>query len=467
MESQETFECSDKGWNIGNLETGTYTVKFTIKQYDSNNGESTAQIEVRNKQIQELDELIRTTQNDTIILTYDYFCYDKGNLANGIIINKSVTIDGQGHKLDANNLMRIFQVSNNAEVTFKNIIFANGQAKYGGFGAALWNNGAKNVTAINCTFESNAASYGGAISNVNALKCSFKNNSASNFGGAMWKGSAVNCSFIGNTAKYGGAMHMAQNTIDCSFTSNVASDFGGAMNGGSAVNCSFINNVAKTGSAIYTGVADNCSFVGNNAYGSEIKFYVNKNDILLLGDIVSFQGLPECNLTVTVTKDGFSKEFRCDNKGWNIEDLELGIYNVQFNIDANYNRGNLNTVMQLGYALDLSVNVEDIFAGQNETVRIFATNTTFYEDVTLTIKGADYTVNIVNGYGSRVVPDLAIGVYNVTVSFKGDKFWPVERSVQFEVARNFDLDLTVSVEDIIQGQTKPSRFLLLTYSTAM
>ena len=449
-----TFECSDKGWNIGNLETGTYTVKFTIKQYDSNNGESTAQIEVRNKQIQELDELIRTTQNDTIVLTNDYFCYDKGNLANGIIINKSVTIDGQGHKIDANNLMRIFQITNNAEVTFKNIIFANGQAKYGGFGAALWNNGAKNVTAINCTFESNAASYGGAISNVNALKCSFKNNSASNFGGAMWKGSAVNCSFIGNTAKYGGAMHMAQNTIDCSFTSNVASEFGGAMNGGSAVNCSFINNVANIGSAIYTGVADNCSFVGNNAYRTEIKFYINRNDILLLGDIVSFQGLPECNLTVTVTKYAFSKEFRCDNKGWNIEDLELGIYNVQFNIDANYNRGNLNTVMQLGYALDLSVNVEDIFAGQNETVRIFATNTTFSDDVTLTINGTNYTVNIVNGYGSRVVPDLAIGVYNVTVSFKGDKFWPVERSVQFEVARNFDLDLTVSVEDIIEGQNE-------------
>ena len=449
-----TFECSDKGWNIGNLETGTYTVKFTIKQYDSNNGESTAQIEVRNKQIQELDELIRTTQNDTIILTYDYFCYDKGNLANGIIINKSVTIDGQGHKLDANNLMRIFQITNNAEVTFKNIIFANGQAKYGGFGAALWNNGAKNVTAINCTFENNVASYGGAISNVNALKCSFKNNSASNFGGAMWKGSAVNCSFIGNTAKYGGAIHSAQNAIDCSFTSNVASEFGGAMNGGSAVNCSFINNVANIGSAIYTGVADNCSFVGNNAYRTEIKFYINRNDILLLGDIVSFQGLPECNLTVTVTKDGFSKEFRCNDKGWKIEELELGAYNVQFNIDSDYNRGKLNTVMQLGYALDLSVNVEDIFVGQNETVRIFATNTTFSDNVTLTINGTNYTVNMVNGYGSRVVPDLAIGVYNVTVSFKGDKFWPVERSVQFEVAYTFDLDLTVSVEDIIQGQNE-------------
>ena len=137
-----------------------------------------------------------------------------------------------------------------------------------------------------------------------------------------------------------------------------------------------------------------------------------------------------------------------------IEDLELGIYNVQFNIDANYNRGNLNTVMQLGYALDLSVNVEDIFVGQNETVRIFATNTTFSDNVTLTINGTNYTVNMVNGYGSRVVPDLAIGVYNVTVSFKGDKFWPVERSVQFEVAYTFDLDLTVSVEDIIQGQNE-------------
>ena len=179
----KTFDISDKGWNIGDLKAGTYTVKFTIKEYDKNRGELTAQITVRTKQIQELDELIRNTQNDTIVLNYDYTCYEKGNLANGIIINKSITIDGQGHKIDANNLMRIFQVNNNAEVTFKNIIFANGQAKYGGFGAAIWNNGAKNVTAINCTFESNQASYGGAITNVNALECLFNKNAATNFGG--------------------------------------------------------------------------------------------------------------------------------------------------------------------------------------------------------------------------------------------------------------------------------------------
>ena len=159
----KTFDISDKGWNIGDLKAGNYTVKFTIKEHDENRGELTVQITVMTKQIQELDELIRNTQNDTIVLNHNYTCYDKGELANGIIINKSITIDGQGHKIDANNAMRIFQTTNNANVTFKNMIFTNGQAKYGGFGAAIWNNGAKTVTAINCTFESNQASYGGAL----------------------------------------------------------------------------------------------------------------------------------------------------------------------------------------------------------------------------------------------------------------------------------------------------------------
>ncbi|MEE0924664.1 MAG: right-handed parallel beta-helix repeat-containing protein [Methanobrevibacter sp.] len=450
----KTFECSDKGWNIGNLKVGTYTVKFTIKQYDENSGEFTTQIDVKTKQIQELDELIHNTQNDTIVLDYDYCCYDKGDLANGIIINKSVTIDGQGHKIDGNKLMRIFQVNNNAEVTFKNIIFANGQAKYGGFGAAIWNNGAKSVTATNCTFESNTASYGGAVSNVNALSCSFNNNSASGFGGAMWGGSAVNCSFIDNTAKYGGAMQKVNYAHNCSFINNSASDLGGAMNGGNAVNCTFVNNSASTGSAIYTGSADNCTFVANNAYYTDIKFYINYEDIMFAGDVVSFQGLPECNLKVTATKEGVSKEFICTNAGWKIENLELGIYNVQFNIEDNYNRGKVNTVMQLGYELDLTLNVVDIFTGQNEIVEIFATNKTFTDNVTLSINDTIYTINVVNGYGSYAVPDLAIGEYNATVSFKGDKFWPVEKSVQFEVASKFDLDLTITVEDIIESQNE-------------
>ena len=448
----KTFDISDKGWNIGDLKAGTYTVKFTIKEYDKNRGELTAQITVRTKQIQELDELIRNTQNDTIVLNYDYTCYEKGNLANGIIINKSITIDGQGHKIDANNLMRIFQVNNNAEVTFKNIIFANGQAKYGGFGAAIWNNGAKNVTAINCTFESNQASYGGAITNVNALECLFNKNAATNFGGAMWGGSAVNCTFINNAARYGGAMHKTY-AQDSTFTGNKASDLGGAMNGGNAVNCTFTNNTANTGSAIYTGSADNCSFINNNAYHTEIKFYVNKKDIMLPGDAVSFQGLPECNLKVTVTKDGATKELRCDDKGWKIENLELGVYNVQFSIETD-NNGKVNTAMQLGYSLDLTINVVDIFTGQNEIVEIFATNKTFNDDVTLSINGTNYTVNLVDGYGSYTIRNLAIGEYDATVSFNGDKFWPVEKSVKFEVTPKFDLDLSINVADIIEGQSE-------------
>ena len=48
---------------------------------------------------------------------------------------------------------------------------------------------------------------------------------------------------------------------------------------------------------------------------------------MFLGEVISFQGLPEGNIKVTATKDGITKELTCNNTGWKIENLELGIYN--------------------------------------------------------------------------------------------------------------------------------------------
>ena len=375
----KTFNCTDKGWKVEDLKAGIYTVTFTIKTYNNNNGRFTTTITVlpgKGKFIPELNTLINSTENDTIILNDDYYCIDK-ELENGIIINKSVTIDGQGHKIDANGLMRIFQVTNSANVTFKNIIFTNGHTPISNNenGSAVWNNGAKNVTAINCTFDHNYAYYGGAIYNVSAVNCSFVNNTAEEGGGAMRYGSAVNCTFVNNTAKLkggaicdgsaancslvnntsmlGGAMYESS-AVNCTFVNNTA-EFGGAMNRGPAVNCSFINNTVEykgfesnaKGEAMYDGTVTNCSFINNNVYYTHIQFYIiNKN--LYLGNTALFYGLPECNLTVNVTKDGVSKTFNCTNKGWEIENIDPGRYTVTFTIKSdNENNGEITTKIDI------------------------------------------------------------------------------------------------------------------------
>ena len=114
-----------------------------------------------------LKELIEDTQDDTIILNDDYSYVESDiDLKDGIKISKSVTIDGQGHTINAAGKMRIFRVAANDVVTFKNIIFENGWTGVGGYGGAVWNERENTITLINCTFKDNSAGYGGAISGV-------------------------------------------------------------------------------------------------------------------------------------------------------------------------------------------------------------------------------------------------------------------------------------------------------------
>ena len=345
------------------------------------------------KSMKELSTTINNAQSgDTIKLTDDYKCQDK-DLENGIIISKSLTIDGQNHKLDGAGQMRIFQVTSNANVTFKNIIFTNGWTAEGGYGGAIWNNEAKNLIAINCTFENNYASNGGATSNVNAVNSTFKKNTAGRYAGAMHEGSAVNCTFVENHGFWGGAIHYCTAT-DCTFINNTAGESGGATHTSYSTGCTFINNTATYGGgAVCLGSATGCTFINNNAgnFGGAIayvdtavnclfinntatkshasgaiqgceaavnctfinndvsyttfQFYIS-NEVLYLGDTVLFYVLPECDLTVNVTKDGKSKTFNCTDKGWKVEDLETGKYTATFTIKTyNNNNGRLTTTI--------------------------------------------------------------------------------------------------------------------------
>ena len=85
-------------------------------------------------------------------LTKDYrFVNGSGN---GIIINKSITINGNNHKLDGNNQSRIF-LTYDGKITLKDLIFVNGFADKGG---AIFVN--KAVTCNNVVFENNYAQEG-------------------------------------------------------------------------------------------------------------------------------------------------------------------------------------------------------------------------------------------------------------------------------------------------------------------
>jgi hypothetical protein len=175
-----------------------------------------------------------TPENGTLILDKDYEYVNGSN--KGIVISKSITIDGAGHTLNGNKLSRMFNVTAD-NVILKNIKFINGNA-YGRYfsneagGGAIYWNGA-NGYIENCKFTNNTGygieddpfdeeefevdengmiihhikirpvgaktNEGGAIvwngTNGTVSKCVFRGNSVGypNSGGAIcWRGSSGN-----------------------------------------------------------------------------------------------------------------------------------------------------------------------------------------------------------------------------------------------------------------------------------
>lgn len=198
-----------------------------------------------NHTFDELSEIINNAEEgSTIVLDNDYQYVNGSN--KGILINKSITIDGAGHKLIGNKLSRMFNVTAD-NVVLKNINFENGNAfgryfQVAGGGAIYWS-GANGIVE-NCNFTNNTGSgieddpfeneetiidEDGHIIHVIRMRpmgCKI------NEGGAIvWNGTngtVSKCIFINNAVGYpdsGGAICWRGNNggvIDCEFYKNSA-----------------------------------------------------------------------------------------------------------------------------------------------------------------------------------------------------------------------------------------------------
>ena len=243
----------------------------------------------------ELQSSINTMSGSTLTLNKSYINNDDFS-SEGITIDRPLTIDGQGNKIDAQEKSRIFKITSD-NVILKNIIFTNGkitgESPTRDGGAVFFE---KSGTVINCNFVDNKVTvkdrYGGAVFFSDygdyygeVINCNFTGNSATYSGGAVWMehGSVENCNFDGNSATWwGGAILMTSGNVNnCNFDGNSATWGGGAieMFSGSVENCNFGGNSATDGSggAIYilSGSVENCNFTGNSAAydGGAIRMY--------------------------------------------------------------------------------------------------------------------------------------------------------------------------------------------------
>lgn len=143
----------------------------------------------------DLDKLIQ--KSDNIILSEDIALknYELDFYEGGILLDRdNLTIDGNGHTIDANGRSRIFYVTGN-NITLKNIHFKNGNFKTSfdkhitGGGTICAIDGSS-VNLIQCTFEDSGSDYsGGAVFNkgrVASSECRYIQNNSGHGGGAVF-----------------------------------------------------------------------------------------------------------------------------------------------------------------------------------------------------------------------------------------------------------------------------------------
>ena len=291
-----------------------------------------------------LQKKIDDAEEDSIIVLENDYTYDSGFSTDGIFINKTLTINGNGYVIDALGQSRIFYINFSA-ITLNNIIFKNGYTLDNG-GAIYWSG--ENGTLFNCTFVNCFSAYGGAIywggDNGFLNNSQFYDNSAiSNypndacFGGSIYwsgdngvifsnifrdgfsigRGAALYCackkiyifntSFMNNSLikEYlvsGGAIYLDDvnecNIVNSVFKDNFVDGNGGAIyslaNKINLINCTFVNNTANNGGAISFSNLHNCNisseFINNTAkrgVGGAIIFLCSVSNSIISGEFIN------------------------------------------------------------------------------------------------------------------------------------------------------------------------------------
>ena len=294
----------------------TITDEVEIVYADSiqNNAEFTSLQSNEGNFIDLKQKIYNAIDGDTILLDKNYKYLESDDMLDGLIINKTLTIDGQGHTINGSNLARAFNVSAN-NVIIKNINFIDCSAIKEG-GAIYWFGVDGSVSG--CNFTDCSAEFGGAIewyeiANGSVSGCIFTNCNAKDCGGAIiWfgvDGSVSGCSFANCSSSSGGAVYWALkgSICGCNFTNCNAVANGGAVscyNDDTVSGCSFVDCSAGYGGAINWNAADgsvsDCSFTNCDAQSGGAIFWV-----VPVGDSVSGCSFVDCYADGSVSACSF------------------------------------------------------------------------------------------------------------------------------------------------------------------
>jgi len=200
----------------------------------------------------DLQKIINDAEDGSTIKLENDYMYNSGFVTSGILINKSLTIKGNGHVIDGLGQSKIFYITS-PTVTLNNITFKNGHSK-GSVGSAIYFSDTVSDSTISGVFINNTAVYGGAIhfsrgvSNCN-ISGVFINNAAGSSGGAIYFSKTVSDSrisgeFINNTARNDGAIYFSSSISNYSIINPII--LNSIINRGNLefVNCWFGNTAS-------------------------------------------------------------------------------------------------------------------------------------------------------------------------------------------------------------------------------
>lgn len=224
----------------------------------------------------DLNDLINSSTSSVIEFDHDYAYNQYSDVKNNLIVERdNIVIDGKGHTITGSRNTKYpaygFTVNSN-NVVIQNIHFVDmgSLSKKQDGGAILASSLNKNLTVINCTFESCYGQWGGAISSVSTVEnCSFDYCYGSYGGAASSCGIIRNSNFTHCNAQEGGAVSQCK-SVNCNFIDNYAGK-GGAVRMSDCINCTFDGNSASYGGAVYIYYSSsifNCTFINNKASSS-------------------------------------------------------------------------------------------------------------------------------------------------------------------------------------------------------
>ena len=260
--------------------------------------------------------------------------------AHGILINKNLTIDGQGNTIsatDGTNNIRIFNVQGDISLTLKNLILRDGSSEGG---SAIFFNSTGTLTLVNVTFINNyATSYGGAVymnsGDLVQNNTKYINNSAQTYSGAIMvvQGSILenNSYYLNNHAGSGGATTIMNGNLESYnsvYINNSAAATGGALfiNQGITYleNLTAISNQANMASFARTGgllTINKSKFINNTVDNFGMILIVNANALINNSNFInstsagSVADIYGTGANITVVNSNFTNSIAAESAG--------------------------------------------------------------------------------------------------------------------------------------------------------